>query len=485
MKTPEIFVMTYNGKAIDFDGAYGVQCVDGFKVGCVYIDIPPQPCPNNLAESYWTCKNADGSINQNTKNWQEKYFDLIDDFRQFRNGDWVVWPRGCKSHPSSHVAMYYNGQEFGERQYEDNRAFCLKNTDFSDASGALRPKLWTGIPEWNSDLTINGHLYHLYRQAGHLKAVVLSPGLNKVAPIRDLDCDFNVYAKLTGCNLYQSKTDIPDQPYGTTYGDISSPICGVYQNLPNQDSTMFYDLETGEHADCTGINIDPEHNVFSPVLIYEPGKNVQYARMVGLDHCNYVSRYGFTIRFTDGTYALGLAEQDLTPNQIANDLISIPGVKDISFIDGGSSAGMMRYLMNEGRVEYLKTTDTAAGCIALIGGPVKPQQPADGQEPTTGPTQPEEPETGQSEEEDENMSEPIYEEPVKDPEWKDPEPQTNIITERIAALLSVKSILTLALTGVFAWLIVHRAEIPEFFADIYKIVILFFFGYQTGKAEKK
>ena len=69
--------------------------------------------------------------------------------------------------------------------------------------------------------------------------------------------------------------------------------------------------------------------------------------------------------------------------------------------------------------------------------------------------------------------------------WTDPEPQTNLIRERIAALMSVKSILTLALTGVFAWLVVNQAQIPDFFADIYKIVILFFFGYQTGKSEQK
>ena len=485
MKTPEIFVMTYNGKAIDFDGAYGVQCVDGFKVGCVYIDIPPQPCPSNWAESYWTCKNADGSINQNTKNWQEKYFDLIYDFRQFRDGDWVIWPRNCVSHPSSHVAMYYNGQEFGERQYEDNRAFCMKKTDFSDASGALRPKFWAGIPEQDSDLTINGHLYHLYRQTADLRVVVLSPGLNKTATISDMDCDFYVYAKVTGCNYFQMCEDVPGQPYGMTFGDISSPICGVYQNLPKQDSTMFFDIETGEHADCTGVTIDPEHNVFSPVLIYEPGKNVQYARMVGLGLCNTVSRYCFVIRFLNGTYALGIAGQDLTPNQIANDLISLPDLKSISFIDGGGSAQMMRYRASEHRVEYVRDTGRAtAGCVALIGGPVQPQQPQDEQEPTTEPTQPEEPETGQSEEEDESMSEPIYDEPVKDPEWKDPEPTGTTILQRISALLSVKSIITLAFVGTYLAMVIQGQEVPNLFENILTMIVSFFFGYQFKKAEK-
>lgn len=491
MRTPGTFVNTFNGKTVDFDGAYGVQCVDGFKEGCVYIDIPPQPCPNNWAESYWTCKNADGSINQNTKAWQEKYFDLISDFRQFRDGDWVIWPRGCVSHPSSHVAMYYKGQEFGERQYENNRAFCLKDTDFSDASGALRPKTWSAIviPDYDSDLTINGHLYHLVRQASNLRTVVLSPGLNETAQIKDMDCEYYVYGKITGCNYFQMRDDIKDQPYGTTYGDISSPISAVYQNLPNQDSTMFYDIETGKHGDCTGVTIDPEHNVFSPVLIYEPGKNVQYARMVGLGLCNTVSRYCFVIRFLNGTYALGLAEQDLTPNQIASDFLGIDNLQAVAFIDGGGSAQMMRYRTKERRVEYVRDTGRAtAGCIALIGGPVPPQEEIpeqDEQEPTVEPTQPEEPETGENKGEDESMSEPIYEEPAKDPEWKDPEPTGTTILQRISALLSVKSIITLAFVSTYLAMVLQGQEVPSLFENILTMIVSFFFGYQFKKAEKQ
>ena len=490
MRTPQTFVKEYTGKAIAYDGPkYGVQCVGGFKVGCVYVGIPVVACPNDWAESYWTCKNEKGTVVQSVKDWQKKYFDLISDYRKFKDGDWVIWPSGCKSHPLSHVAMYFKGQQFGQRQYEKDRAFCLKDTDFSDAYGALRPKAWSTIPEYDSDLTINGHLYHLVRQATGLKAVVLSPGLNKTAAITDMDCDFYVYGKITGCNHFQMRDDIPDQPYGTTYGDISSPICGVYQNLPNQDSTMYYDMETGEHGDCTGVTINPEHNVFSPVLIYSPGKNVQYARMVGLGLCNTVSMYSFVIRFIDGTYALGSAEQELTPNQIANDFMSIPDLDAILFIDGGGSAGMMRYLMKEGRVEYVRDTGRAtAGCIALIGNPVPPQAEVpepDPEIPEVHAEEPEEPETQpeEPEKEEETMEKENTEiTPVQD--WKDPEIQTNIIKERIAALLQVKSIITLTCNFVLAYLVINQLEIPQYFQDIYKIMVIFFFGYQIGKASK-
>ena len=87
-------------------------------------------------------------------------------------------------------------------------------------------------------------------------------------------------------------------------------------------------------------------------------------------------------------------------------------------------------------------------------------------------------------EEDKPMEEKeIQPEPIDG--WTDPEPQTNVIVERIAALMSVKSILTLALTFIFGYLVVNQIAVPEFFTEIYKIVILFFFGYQTGKASSK
>lgn len=473
-KTPQAFIQEYTGKAIDDDGAYGVQCVDGFRIGCKYLGIPVIPTPNNWADGYWTGLNANGLPNKQTLQWQAQYFDKIREPKQFRNGDWVIWARNSKSHPSSHIAMWYNGQSFGENQGGD-RSFCLKPTNFSDAVGALRPKAWTAnIPDYESDLTINGHLYHLYGQASGLRAVVLSPGLNKTALIKDLDCSADVFCKITGCNYFQLSEQIPDQPYGTTYGPISSPLCGVYQTLPNQDSTMYFDLETGYHADCAGVVIDELHNVFSPALIYQPGKNVQYARMVGLSLCNHASTYCFVIRQPGGRYVLGLSDQELTPNQIAQDFMGSTALESISFIDGGGSAQMMRYLTKEKRVEYTRDTGRAtAGCIAFIAPLSQPH------------TEPPQNETQEDEEEpmtEIKPQEPAEIEPVEN--WQDPEEKDSIIVQRIAALLSVKSLITIFLTVIFGLLVLKGEELPDKFVSIYTMCISFFFGYQFKKAEK-
>lgn len=481
IKTPEAFVHEYNGKAVNSgkgwdDSKYGYQCVAGFKTGCEWLGIPVMPTPNNWADGYWTCLNSNGTPNTATEQWQRTYFDKIRDPQDFRNGDWVIWGRNGQSpsHPSSHVAMWYNGQEFGENQGGD-RSFCLKSTDFSDALGALRPKAWSlSIPAYESNMTICGHLYYLFRQSAALKAVVLSPGLNKVEQIRKMDCDADIYAKITGCNYFQMRSDIPDQPYGTTYGDISSPISGVYQTLPNQDTTMFFDLETGAYGDCTGITIDPNHNVFSPALIYPRGRNVQYARMVGLGLCTLPSTYTFLIRFVTGDYAVGLSDQSLTPNIISSDLMTIAEVDSVAFLDGGGSAQMMRYITKEHRIEYTRETPRAtAGCIAFIA-------------PSQTHTAPPQNETQGDEEEpmtETKPQEPAEIEPVEN--WQDPEEKDSIIVQRIAALLSVKSLITIFLTVIFGLLVLKGEELPDKFVSIYTMCISFFFGYQFKKAENK
>lgn len=73
-------------------------------------------------------------------------------------------------------------------------------------------------------------------------------------------------------------------------------------------------------------------------------------------------------------------------------------------------------------------------------------------------------------------------EPVEN--WQDPEPQDSIIVQRIAALLSVKSLITIFLTVIFGLLVLKGEELPDKFVSIYTMCISFFFGYQFKKAEK-
>lgn len=128
--TPEQFYAETLGKVIDYDGAYGAQCVDAFRYWGTMNSVPIPPTPNNWADGFWYSRDALGF---------GKWFVYVTD-GNYRTGDWVIWGRGSKSHPSSHIAMWYHGQEYGENQ-GGTGGFSLKPTDFSDALGGLR---WKG-----------------------------------------------------------------------------------------------------------------------------------------------------------------------------------------------------------------------------------------------------------------------------------------------------------------------------------------------------
>ena len=56
------------------------------------------------------------------------------------------------------------------------------------------------------------------------------------------------------------------------------------------------------------------------------------------------------------------------------------------------------------------------------------------------------------------------------------------LIKRIAALMSVKSLVTMVLTGVFAYLAVG-GSISQDFMTIYAVIIAFYFGTQSQKQQ--
>lgn len=57
-----------------------------------------------------------------------------------------------------------------------------------------------------------------------------------------------------------------------------------------------------------------------------------------------------------------------------------------------------------------------------------------------------------------------------------------LIHKRLANLMSVKSIVTLVLTGVFAYMAV-TSNISQDFMTIYAVIIAFYFGTQSQKTQ--
>lgn len=58
-----------------------------------------------------------------------------------------------------------------------------------------------------------------------------------------------------------------------------------------------------------------------------------------------------------------------------------------------------------------------------------------------------------------------------------------IMKEKLAKLVNVKSIITLIICGVFAYLSVIGQILPDQFLTIFTVIISFYFGSQYGKKE--
>ena len=58
-----------------------------------------------------------------------------------------------------------------------------------------------------------------------------------------------------------------------------------------------------------------------------------------------------------------------------------------------------------------------------------------------------------------------------------------IMKEKLAKLVNVKSIITLIICGVFAYLSIIGRIMPDQFLTIFTVIISFYFGSQYGKKE--
>jgi len=468
-RTPRQWYEMTIGKSYDTNHAYGQQCWDYFDFfnRCIGFTGSRYCSVTKMAGDLWMLRDS-ADYHYYTA------YDYITNPADFKTGDWVFWPQ--------HVAMYYEGKELGQNQ--PSPYVTLRDMNWNGILGAMRWKGWESfsIAKGSSDIVINEHRYVLYRQdkSKGEKFIVIGAGLNEVKPFKELTYK-TVYAKAGGANFYQMKEDIPDQPYGTTYGDVSSPCTGMYQNLPNQDSTLFYDAESKQFGDCAFHEVDRSHNVFSPSLVF-PNVNghFEYARMVGYDYINNESEYCFVMEMSDG-YAIGRALEKTTPKTIADDFTASDMVH-IMFLDGGGSAQYGRWDGTE--FEYIggdgRPLPSVCAIIRDFDEPVEPEPVIP--EPVTPVPEPE-PEPLPDpvpEPEPENPDEEPSEKPSEKPEEKPVEKETTIIGQ-IARLIDVKSIITFAVIGTLCYLEVFGKAVDEKFLVIVTSIITWYFSAQTQK----
>ena len=156
------FIKETNGHEYDMDGQYGVQCVDGIKKFTDMFDSSYDfCCGNGWANGLWLCYGDNGV---------EKYFNKHS-FSEARKGDWIIWNKGSKSAPNSHVAMFMERtsdelvSSYGQSQ-NGIKAFNTCNLYTEGILGVLRlkeleptPPQPTGFP-WDGIVKKGSQLYN-------------------------------------------------------------------------------------------------------------------------------------------------------------------------------------------------------------------------------------------------------------------------------------------------------------------------------------
>lgn len=125
------FTNNYLGRGIDFDGAYGVQCVDGAKIGMMLLGCqsPPSTGTGN-ATGYW--------YNRRSLPWISTEMVEVTSASDLQVGDMVIFSTPT---PTGHVAWYAgDGKIFGQNQDGNNDAFSFRDISGWTFLGGLRFK---------------------------------------------------------------------------------------------------------------------------------------------------------------------------------------------------------------------------------------------------------------------------------------------------------------------------------------------------------
>lgn len=184
---PDTFIKNTKGKAYDIDKVAGVQCVDGIKKFTLDIygkyDFNCGAC--GYAYGLWTNYGSNGV---------EKYFIQVP-FKEAVKGDWIIWNKGSKDAPTSHVAMYISSnsskvQAYGQNQ-NGKKAFNTASISTNGILGVLRCR---------------EYLAHIMYKKGDTNNVV-----GKIDNLLAKQIKGNEYGDYTesSVKVYQSKHNLP------------------------------------------------------------------------------------------------------------------------------------------------------------------------------------------------------------------------------------------------------------------------------------
>jgi hypothetical protein len=136
------FIKENIGKCLDYDKAYGGQCVDLFRYYCKDVLEIAQPRPVDGAAAFFENHGSDPVLRDN--------FTLIKNTPEAvpRYGDVVIWGR-VRGNGYGHVAVFIHGDVGGFTSFDENWPTLGKCTEtehnYFDVLGWLRPKNQKGV----------------------------------------------------------------------------------------------------------------------------------------------------------------------------------------------------------------------------------------------------------------------------------------------------------------------------------------------------
>jgi len=142
--TLDHFIEKYNGKTIDFDKAYGGQCMDLYRQYVKEVLGFPQSPPVKGAYQVWDT-------------YLSQYFDRIDNtpIGIPRKGDILIWGQSVGKY--GHIAVFLEGNTSSFRSFDQNWAVgtnChIQNHNYNGLLGWLTPRSnnMNGLKLWDNN----------------------------------------------------------------------------------------------------------------------------------------------------------------------------------------------------------------------------------------------------------------------------------------------------------------------------------------------
>lgn len=215
-KTAQEFYNKYNGVAVDYDGAYGAQCVDLFK----------QYSDDVLGLKNYVVPGDGGARNIATDSRLNPYYDKVS-LNDAKYGDWVVWD-GSHGGGWGHVAMYtgMDGNRikaFGTNQGGPGGAANIIPVSSSGVLAVLRPKIsGKGSGKVKSSASYQS-----------LPSNMLNNYRRKSVSVPSISRPVNTTVHLSGTGT----SSLPSLDYSTTSGNYSTTTSN-YSTLGSSQSSV-------------------------------------------------------------------------------------------------------------------------------------------------------------------------------------------------------------------------------------------------------